>query len=149
MNPKKMFSTSIRVLKQLRNDPRTIGLILVMPVVLLVILYFVFQDNRRLFDNIAPLLLGILPFTLMFIVTSVAVLRERTSGTLERLLTSPISKLDIILGYAIAFSALALVQAAITSFVALNFLGVSISGSALSLLFIAMLSGILGMAFGL
>ncbi|HEY5806032.1 MAG TPA: ABC transporter permease [Candidatus Saccharimonadales bacterium] len=144
-----MLSTTGRVLRQLRHDHRTLGLVFFMPTVLLTVLYYVFQGNHMVFDGIAPLLLGIIPFTLMFIVASVAVLRERTAGTLERLLTSPASKLDILLGYAFAFALLALVQASIASFVTLSFLSVAIAGSAVSLLVVAMLSGVLGMAFGL
>ncbi len=149
MSVKITASTALRVLRQLRHDHRTLGLIFFMPTVLLVVLYYVFEGNSRLFEGVAPLLLGVIPFTLMFIVTSVAVLRERMSGTLERILTSPASRLDILLGYAIAFALLALVQAAIASFVTLYFLGVDIQGAASALLIVAMLSGILGMSFGL
>lgn len=149
MNFKRTASTAARVLRQLRHDHRTLGLIFLMPTVLIAILYYVFEDNHRVFENIAPLLLGIIPFTLMFIITSVAVLRERTSGTLERILTLPVFKTEILFGYAAAFALLALVQAAIASVVTLTLLDVDIAGSAVSLLFIAMLSGILGMAFGL
>lgn len=149
MNIKRTLSTAARVLRQIRHDPRTLGLILVMPSVLIVVLYYVFQDSHAQFNAVAPLLLGIIPFTLMFIVTSVAMLRERTSGTLERLLTSPATKLDILLGYALAFAVTALLQASIVSFITLTFLNVSIKGSAISLLVVAVLSGVLGMVFGL
>jgi ABC-2 type transport system permease protein len=138
-----------RVLKQLRHDHRTMALIFFMPTILIVILYYVFDGNHPLFNHIAPLLLGIIPFTLMFIVTSVAVLRERTSGTLERLLTTPASKLDIVVGYALAFALLALVQASIASVITLALLDVTIVGNNISLLIIAVLAGVLGMAFGL
>ncbi len=149
MSTNRTLSTTNRVLRQLRHDHRTLGLIFFMPSVLISVLYFVFQGNRSLFESIAPLLLGIFPFTLMFIVTSVAALRERTQGTLERLLTTPASKLEIILGYATAFALLALIQASIASFVMLKFLEVEINGSTFTLLIVAMLSGIAGMAFGL
>lgn len=149
MNGVRTLSTAVRVLRQLRHDRRTLALIFFMPTVLLTILYYVFQENRPQFEAIAPLLLGIIPFTMMFIVTSVAVLRERTSGTLERLLTLPISKLDIVFGYALAFAVLALVQATIAGMVAVTFLGVTIAGPLILLLLVAVLAGLLGMAFGL
>lgn len=149
MNLKRTFSTALRVLKQIRHDHRTLGLVLFMPTVLITILYFVFEGNGRLFNGIAPLILGIIPFTIMFIITSVAVLRERITGTLERLLTSPATKLDILLGYALAFAALALVQATIATFVTLTLLDVQISGEPSSLLVVAVLAGVLGMSFGL
>lgn len=149
MNLSRTLSTAIRVLKQLRHDHRTLGLVLFMPTILITILYFVFEGNNTLFNSIAPLILGIIPFTLMFIVTSVAMLRERTSGTLERLLTSPASKPDILIGYAIAFAILALLQATIATLVSLTLLDVVISGGTITLLIIAMIAGVLGMSFGL
>lgn len=149
MNLKHIAATSGRVLKQLRHDHRTIGLILFMPSILITVLYYVYDDSKLIFDSIAPLLLGIIPFTLMFIITSVAVLRERTSGTLERLLTMPISKMDILLGYALAFAILAFFQASIASFVVINLLDVPIAGSIINLLLVAVMSGVLGMSLGL
>ncbi|HET7673449.1 MAG TPA: ABC transporter permease [Candidatus Saccharimonadales bacterium] len=149
MNLKRTLATCARVLKLLKHDHRTIALILFVPSVLIIILNYVFEDSSLIFESVAPLLLGILPFTLMFIVTSVAVLRERTSGTLERLLTLPISKLDILFGYGLAFALLAFLQAAIASFVILGLLDVQVAGSIASLLVVAVMAGVLGMSLGL
>lgn len=149
MSPKRTFATSQRVLNQLKHDHRTMALIFFMPSILITILRYVYDDNFLLFSVVAPLLLGIIPFTMMFIVTSVAVLRERTSGTLERLLTSPASRLDIIFGYSLSFALLAFIQAAIASFVTVGLLDVAIQSSAATLLLVAVLSGVLGMSFGL
>ena len=149
MNFRRVFGTAGRVLRQLRHDPRTLALVFLMPSVLLAILYYVFEDNAAAFDHAAPPLLGIIPFIMMFIVTSIAVLRERTSGTLERLLTSPATKLDILLGYAIAFATLALLQAALASYMTTDLLDVTIAGSEWSLLLVAVVSGVSGMALGL
>ena len=60
-------------------------------------------------------MLGIFPFVIMFLITSIAMLRERTTGTLERLLTTPMGKLDLLFGYGIAFGIAAAVQAAIAA----------------------------------
>ena len=68
-------------------------------------------------------MVGIFPFSSMFLVTSIAMLRERTTGTLERLMTMPLAKLDILLGYGLAFALVATAQAAITSAVAFGALG--------------------------
>lgn len=149
MSPKRTFATSQRVFSQLKHDHRTMALVLFMPAILIVILRYVYNENFLLFSLIVPLLLGIIPFTLMFIITSVAVLRERTSGTLERLMTSPASRLDIIFGYALTFAFLAFVQAAIASFVTVGLLDVAIRSSEATLLLVAVLSGVLGMSFGL
>ena len=101
---------AVRVLTQLRHDPRTIALLLAVPSLLLVLLRFVFDDRPMVFDRIGGPLLGLFPFISMFLVTSITMLRERTTGTLERLMTMPIAKLEILVGYAVAFSVVAVLQ---------------------------------------
>ncbi len=141
-------ATARRVLAQLRGDRRTVALLLVVPSVLLVLVHQMF-DAKAVFDRIALQLLGIFPFTMMFLVTSVAMLRERTSGTLERLLTTPMSKLDLLLGYGIAFALAAAAQAALTCATAYWLLGLHTPGSPWLVVMIAIASAVLGMALGL
>ena len=136
-----------RVSLQLRHDPRTVVLMLAVPSLLLVLLRYVF-DDRRFFDSIAPALLGFFPFLIMFLVTSITTLRERSSGTLERLLTTPMAKLDLLGGYALAFALLAVVQVVIAVVVCL-WLGMTIAGSIGWLLLVAALNAVLGVALGL
>jgi ABC-2 type transport system permease protein len=142
------LATARRVLAQLRHDHRTLALLIVVPCVLMALLAWVF-DGTETFNHIGAPLLGIFPFVVMFLVTSVATLRERTSGTLERLLTMPIGKLDFLLGYALAFGALAVVQAVVSSGLALFALGLDVAGPAWLLVTIAVLDAVLGMALGL
>lgn len=149
MNLKKITATAGRVLRQIRHDPRTLGLVLFVPSVLIVILRYVYQDELTVFSNIAPMILGIFPLIAMFLVTSIAMLRERTIGTLERLMTLPMTKLELILGYALAFALLALAQAAIASGVTLGLLDVAVQGGTAAVLITAVLAGLLGMALGL
>ena len=148
VTPRIVAATARRVLTQLHGDRRTVALLLVVPSVLLVLIHEMF-DSKRTFDRSGLLLLGIFPFTMMFLVTSVAMLRERTSGTLERLLTTPMSKLDLLLGYGIAFAVAAAAQAAVTSATAYLLLGLYTPGSALVVVGIAVTSAVLGMALGL
>ena len=91
------------MLRQIRHDPRTIALLLVVPAVLLVLLRYVFDGRPRVFQAVGAPLCGLFPFIVMFLVTSIAMLRERTTGTLERLMTLPLAKLDLLAGYALAF----------------------------------------------
>jgi ABC transporter DrrB family efflux protein len=148
VSPRITAATTRRVLAQLRSDRRTVALLLVVPSVLLVLTHEMF-DSRPVFDRIALQLLGIFPFTLMFLITSVAMLRERTSGTLERLLTTPMSKLDLLLGYGIAFALAAAAQAAVTCATAYWLLGLETPGSPWLVVGIAIASAVLGMALGL
>jgi ABC-2 type transport system permease protein len=138
-----------RVLNQLRHDKRTLGLLFVVPPVLITLLKYVFQGEPREFNNLAPMLLGIFPMIMMFLITSVATLRERTSGTLDRLMTMPVSKLDFILGYALAFSLVAFMQAIITGTVMLGLLNVTVLGGTLPTLLGAVLAAFLGTSLGL
>jgi ABC-2 type transport system permease protein len=142
------LATVRRVLGQLRHDPRTVALMLVFPTVLMVILRYVFDAGRR-FDGIAPALLGLFPFTVMFLVTSVATLRERRSGTLERLMTMPMGRADFLLGYGIAFGLVALVQVGIVTAVTVGLLGLDVAGPVWLLLLVAVLDALLGTALGL
>lgn len=148
MNLSITLATTRRILTQLRHDHRTIGMIVGVPAVLMILLRYVF-DNPVAFDRIGPLLLGVFPFIIMFIVTSVGTLRERTSGTLERLMTMPLGKLDLLLGYALAFGVIALVQAGVVLTISLTWLGLDLAGSVASLVLAALLVAVLGVALGL
>lgn len=149
MSPIKTSATARRVLQQLLHDPRTLGLVLFVPVVLLTILKYAFQNQPQVFDSLAPMILGIFPLIVMFVVTSVATLRERTVGTLDRLMTMPISKADFIFGYALAFAVLALAQALLAGFVVLKLLGVDVQGGTPAVLVSALASALLGSSLGL
>lgn len=149
MSLRKTLATAGRVLGQLRHDRRTLALLFVVPPVLITILKYVFQGEASVFNNIAPMLLGIFPMTMMFLVTSIATLRERTSGTLDRLMTMPIAKLDFILGYALAFSLLALIQAVITAGVMLGLLNVTVMAGNLPTILGAIAAAFLGTSLGL
>ncbi|WP_035801035.1 ABC transporter permease [Kitasatospora mediocidica] len=149
MNPSRTLATARRVLAQLRHDPRTLALLLVVPCVLLTLLKYMFDGQPQAFDRIGAALLGVFPLLVMFLVTSVAMLRERTTGTLERLLTMPLGKLDLLLGYAFAFGAVALLQAAAASALTLGLLGLKVAGPTWLLFAVALGNGLLGMALGL
>jgi len=145
----RMLATTRRVLTQLRRDPRTIALLLVVPLLLLWLLELVFDEQPGTFDRIGPALLALFPFVVMFLVTSVATLRERTSGTLERLLSMPLARLDLLFGYALAFGLVAIVQAALASALMLGLLGLDIAGPTWLLVVVAVIDAILGCALGL
>jgi ABC-2 type transport system permease protein len=142
------LATARRVLNQIRHDRRTLAMLLVLPAVLMILLRYMF-DSKPVFNHVAPGLLGLFPFTVMFLVTSVATLRERTSGTLERLMTMPMHKVDLLLGYAIAFGLVAIAQVALVAGLTVTWLGLEVAGSAWMLLLIAAVDALLGTALGL
>jgi ABC-2 type transport system permease protein len=155
LSPRLTTATTARVLRQLRHDHRTVAMLLVLPSALLGLLYLVWSDvpvrpgQPETFDRIGLTLLGVFPFVVMFLVTSIAMLRERTSGTLERLLTTPLSRLDLLLGYGAAFGLAAAAQALVTVTVATTLFGLDVAGPLALVVLIAVVDAVLGVALGL
>jgi ABC-2 type transport system permease protein len=143
------LATAARLLTQVRHDPRTIALLMVVPAALLTLLYFVFDGRQEVFQSIAAPMCGLLPFIGMFLVTSIAMLRERTTGTLERLMTLPIGKADLLVGYGIGFGVLAAIQATIICLTGFAFLGLDSEHGAVLVGVLAIGNAVLGMAIGL
>jgi len=142
-------AVTLRVLRQLRRDHRTVAMLLVVPCVLLTLLWWMFDGNDLVFNQFGPPLLALFPFIVMFLVTSVTTLRERSSGTLERLLSMPLGKADLLLGYAIAFGLVALAQAAVAVGLTVGLLGLDVTGPVWMLTVVAVLDAVLGTALGL
>jgi ABC-2 type transport system permease protein len=149
LSPARTLATAGRVLRQLRHNPRTIALLLIVPVLMITLLRYVFDADAGTFDAIGASLLGIFPLITMFLVTSIATLRERTSGTLERLLAMPLGKGDLIAGYALAFGAVAIAQSLLATAMSVWTLGLDVVGSPWLLLLVALLDALLGTALGL
>jgi len=149
MSPRILLATAGRILRQLRHDRRTVALMIVVPNLLLTLLFFMYKSVPATFDRIALVMLGVFPFTIMFLVTSIAMLRERTTGTLERLLTTRLGKLDLLFGYGIAFGLAAAVQASVAAGVSYWLLGLDTAGPSWLVVLIAVSDAVLGVAIGL
>jgi ABC-2 type transport system permease protein len=149
MNLSITLATAARVLRQLLRDHRTVALVLVVPAVLLTLFRYVFDGQEATFDRVGAPLVGIFPLVIMFLITSIAVLRERTTGTLERLMSMPLAKLDLLLGYGLAFALVAAVQATLTSLVGFGLLDLDTAGPAWLVVALAVGNALLGMALGL
>lgn len=149
MNPRITLAVTGRVLNQLRRDHRTLAMLLVLPCLLMSLLWWMYRDSGPIFDRIGPALLAIFPFIVMFLVTSVTTLRERSSGTLERLLALPMGKLDFLVGYAVAFGLVAALQSVFAVGVSVGLLGLEIVGHVWLLTLVAVVDAALGTALGL
>jgi ABC-2 type transport system permease protein len=149
VSPRITLATTSRVLRQIVRDRRTLALLLVVPPVLLTLFKYVFDGQEATFDRVAGPLVGLFPFITMFLVTSIAMLRERTAGTLERLMSMPLAKLDLLVGYGLAFAVMAAVQASLTSAVAFGLLDLDTEGPVWVVVLIAIANAVLGMALGL
>jgi ABC-2 type transport system permease protein len=142
-------AVAVRVLRQLRRDRRTLGLLFLVPPLLLWLVQAIFTNTPGVFNRVGPLMLGLFPFTTMFVITSIALLRERTSGTLDRLMASPLGRGDLVTGYAVAFSLVALLQGAITLFVGLVLLDLPNAGGLPLTVLLVIGQALSGIALGL
>ena len=151
MTPRITGAITTRVLAQLRRDHRTMAMLLVLPCLILTLLWWMFDKGSLTFGftKLGPPLLALIPFIVMFLVTSVTTLRERSSGTLERLLAMPTGKDDFLGGYALAFGLVAAVQSTLAVLLCVGPLGLDISGPVWMLVVVAVCDAILGSALGL
>jgi ABC-2 type transport system permease protein len=150
MNLTSTLAVTSRVLIQLRRDHRTMAMLLVLPCALMTLLWWMFRDlPGDGFSSLGPALLALVPFVIMFLVTSVTTLRERTSGTLERLLAMPMGKLDFLLGYALAFGVIAAVQSALAVALCVWVLDLTVVGTVWMLMLVAVVDAVLGTVLGL
>lgn len=144
------FAVAARVLMQLRRDPRTLAMMLVVPCLLIVLLWWMLRDlPGDRFQTFGPGLLAMFPFIVMFLVTSVTTLRERSSGTLERLLAMPLGKGDFLVGYALAFGVVAVLQSLLAIGTSVGLLDLNLVGPVWLLTVVAVADALLGTALGL
>lgn len=149
MSPTATIAVTRRVLQQLRRDHRTAAMLIVVPVLLITLLRYMFDGQPLVFDRVGGTMIGIFPLIVMFLVTSVSMLRERTSGTLERLMTLPMGKADLLLGYGLAFALVAALQALVVTAIGVGVLGIDVQGPIWLVVAFSIGNGLLGMALGL
>ena len=110
-----VFTIARRVINQIVRDRRTLAMIIFVPLVVMAIVGLSFP-NARILDNIAPAMLAMLAIFFGFLLTGISFLRERSQGTLERLMVAPVTRLDIVVGYLAGFFVFALLQTLIIFF---------------------------------
>ena len=130
-------------------------MILVVPSLIITLMYFMFQNAPHPpgapspFNNACLIMLGVFPLIVMFLITSITMQRERVSGTLERILTTPLRRLDLLAAYGTAFSIAAAAQATLACIVSFWFLGLDTAGSPILVFTIAIINAVLGVGLGL
>lgn len=149
------LATTGRILRQLAGDHRSVAMILVVPSAVIALMYFMFQNaphppgTPSPFNNACLIMLGVFPLVVMFLITSITMQRERASGTLERILTTPLRRLDLLAAYGTAFSIAAAAQAALACVIAFWLLGFETAGSPALVVLIAIVNAVLGVGLGL
>ncbi|GAB3240529.1 ABC transporter permease [Mycolicibacterium hippocampi] len=155
LNPRGYLATTTRILRQLAGDHRSVAMILLVPSLIITLLYFMFADVPRRpgepspFNSACLIMLGVFPLIVMFLITSITMQRERVSGTLERILTTPLRRLGLLAAYGTAFSVAAAAQATLACVVSFWFLGLDTAGSPAWVFLIAIANAVLGVGLGL
>ena len=155
LSPQAYLATTTRILRQLAGDHRSVAMILVVPTLIITLMYFMFQNAPHRpgmpspFNNACLIMLGVFPLIVMFLITSITMQRERVSGTLERILTTPLRRLDLLAAYGTAFSIAAAAQATLACIVSFWFLGLDTAGSPILVFTIAIINAVLGVGLGL
>lgn len=155
LSPQAYLATTGRILRQLAADHRSVAMILVVPSLVIALMYFMFQDAPHRpgapspFNNACLIMLGLFPLIVMFLITSITMQRERVSGTLERILTTPLRRTDLLAAYGTAFSIAAAAQATMACLVSYAFLGLDTEGSPILVFTIAIINAVLGVGLGL
>ena len=129
MSVDRTLAIALRILRQISRDRRSLALIIVAPIVVMGLVGFSFGDQQGVLDRIAPGLIAVFVLFFTFVLTGVSFLRERAQGTLERLLTTPVGRADILVGYTTGFFVLAMVQSVIVVTFTLLVLEVNYQGS--------------------
>jgi len=154
LSPQAYLATTTRILRQLAADHRSVAMILVVPSLIITLMYFMFQNAPHRpgaptpFNNACLIMLGVFPLIVMFLITSITMQRERVSGTLERILTTPLRRLDLLAAYGTAFSIAAAAQATLACIVSFWLLGLDTAGSPIMVFVIAIINAVLGVGLG-
>lgn len=143
------LAIAARVARQLRHDPRTLALVTFVPSILAWLVHQIFDGEEPISSQVEMTLLAMFPLLLMFLLTAVATVRERSGGTLERLMAAPIHKIDVIGGYALAYGALAIVQTSLLTAVCYWGLDMQLKGGIVWMLLVSLATALLGIALGL
>ncbi len=136
----------IRILRQFVRDKRTLGLMIVAPMLILALMNVVFAEE--VFDNIAPFLIVFFVFFFVFLIAGVSFLRERTSGTLERLMATPIKRWELVIGYVAGFGIFTLIQSSIIVLFTIYILDIQMVGSIFYILIVTFTTAITALTLG-
>jgi len=139
---------SKRIVKQIFLDHRSLAMIFVAPLVVMSLVGASFNKNPQLLNFVAPALICTFVLFFTFILTGISFLRERALGTLDRLLTTPVSRADIMLGYSISFFFFAFIQSNIILFFTIFILDISYQGGIWNMFIVVILMAIVAVNLG-
>ena len=107
------FAIAGRIVREIRRDRRSVALIIGAPIIVMSLIGFSFQDQKSVLNQVAPALIATMAMFFVFVLTAISFLRERSQGTLERLLSTAVTRSDLLVGYLAGFLLFALIQSII------------------------------------
>lgn len=143
-----MLAIAARTLTQLLRDRRTMALVLIVPLII-ASLIGVSIPNKAILNSTIPAILAMLVLFFGFLLAGISFLRERSQGTMERLLASPVSRLDIVAGYLLGFLIFAIAQTLILFFYTIYVLKVDFNGILWQIIVFQIIMGILAVCLGI
>lgn len=111
--------------------------------------YLYGDEHSNYFDKMFPILMSFFVFLFVFLISGIALLRERTTGTLERVLATPIKRSDIVFGYLIGYGVFAIIQTLIIVFFSIYLLNINLAGSLTYVILINILLAIAALVMGI
>ncbi|MEQ6218467.1 ABC transporter permease [Levilactobacillus brevis] len=112
--------------------------------------HYVYGDqDTGYFAKMLPILMGFFVFFFVFLISGMALLKERTTGTLDRLLATPVKRSSIVFGYMLSYGILAILQTVLIVLVTVWLLGIEVVGSLVSVVLINLLLALVALAFGI
>lgn len=111
--------------------------------------YVYSNEDLTYFDTLSPILIGFFVFFFVFLVSGISLLKERTTGTLDRLLSTPIKRSEIVLGYLIGYGIFAAIQTILIVLFSIYVLNITIEGSILLVVIVNILIALVALSLGL
>ena len=107
------------------------------------------DKNTSFFTSMIPVLIGFVVFFFVFLISGMALLKERTSGTLERLLATPVKRSEIVYGYMLSYGLIAILQTAVVVLAAIWLLNVEVVGNLFNVIIVNVVLALVALAFGI
>lgn len=111
--------------------------------------YVYSNEDLTYFDTLSPILIGFFVFFFVFLVSGISLLKERTTGTLDRLLSTPIKRSEIVLGYLIGYGIFAVIQTILIVLFSIYVLNITIEGSISLVVIVNILIALVALSLGL
>ncbi|MGL4336733.1 MAG: ABC transporter permease [Turicibacter sp.] len=111
--------------------------------------YLYGEEETSLFDVMNPILIGVFVFFFVFLISGIGLLRERTTGTLERLMSTPISKIEVVMGYLIGYGIFAIIQTVLVVIFSIQVLDIMLVGSIWHVILINLLAALVALSLGI